>query len=177
VLLRERRWREAQSRFERALELVPGDDVSREYLELARDHQLVPRPQPGRTPTTGSAAAAAPAAPLGNSRLDFYFNCPLSVGSYLVALDGQPLADKPFDFRTKGFMGFKKEGSGVIEDGFTVKAGEHKVFVRLTGADGVLVGEQTLSVSLATNGRYVLKVEMDGKQAVPRFNLTAVKSR
>jgi predicted Ser/Thr protein kinase len=177
ALLRERRWREAQSRFQRALELVPGDDVSREYLELARDHQLVPRPQQGRTSVAEAAAIAVPATPLGNVRLDFYFNCPLSVGSYLVALDGQQLADKPFDFRTKGFLGIKKEGSGVIEDAFTVKAGEHKVFVRLTGADGALVGEQTLPVSLATDGRYVLKVEMDGKQAVPRFNLTAVKNR
>ena len=38
-------------------------------------------------------------------------------------------------------------------------------------------GEQTLPVSFAGGGRYVLKVEMDGEQSVPRFNLTAVKGR
>jgi serine/threonine protein kinase len=178
TLLRERRWREAQARFQSALELVPGDDVSQEYLELARDHQLVPRPPPGRVPVVEVSAMPAPAAPLGNARLDFYFNCPISVGSYLIKLDDQQLADKTFDFRTKGFLRIRKEGSGVIEDpNFIVKAGDHKVFVRLTGADGALVGEQNLPVSFATDGRYVLKIEMDGKQAVPRFTLTAVKGR
>jgi predicted Ser/Thr protein kinase len=177
ALLRERRWREAQSRFQRVLELSPGDGVSREYLELARDHQLVPRPQPGRPPVTSVREAPIPAAPLGNARLDFYFNCPISVGSYLIKLDDQQLVDKTFDFRSKGFLGIRKEGSGVIEDAFTVKAGDHKVAVRLTGADGALVGEQSLPVSFATDGRYVLKIEMDGRQAVPRFTVTAVKNR
>ncbi len=177
AFLRERRWREAQSRFQRALELMPSDDVSREYLELARDHQLVPKLPPARTAAPVSAAVPQRAAPLGNARLDFYFNCPISVGSYLVRLDDTLLADKRFDFRTKGFLSIKRGGSGVLEDGFTVRAGDHNVFVRLTGEDGALVGEQTLPVSFATDGRYVLKIEMDGKQAVPRFNVTAVKAR
>jgi hypothetical protein len=32
-------------------------------------------------------------------------------------------------------------------------------------------------VSFVVGGRYVLKVEMDGSRSVPRFNVTAVKSR
>ncbi|MCJ7440364.1 MAG: serine/threonine protein kinase [Thermoanaerobaculaceae bacterium] len=177
ALLRERRWREAQNRFQRVVDLVPNDAVAREYLDLAREHQLVPRPQPVRTPVVVVAAAPAPAAPVGDARLELYFNSPLSVGSIMLKLDDEALADKPFDFRTKGFLGIRGKGSGVIEDAYTVKSGEHKLLVRLANADGALLGEQTLPVSFAVGGRYVLKVEMDGSRSVPRFNLTAVKGR
>ncbi len=177
TLLRQRRWREAQGRFQHVLELVPNDAVTREYLELAREHQLVPRPQPARTPVLAAAAAPTPPPPVGDARLELYFNSPLSMGSIALKLDDQELADKPFDFRSKGFLGIKRKGSGVIEDAYQVKGGEHKLSVRLTDSQGALLGEQTLPVNFAGGGRYVLKVEMDGEQSVPRFNLTAVKSR
>jgi hypothetical protein len=114
---------------------------------------------------------------VGDARLELYFNSPLSMGSIVLKLDNQELADKPFDFRSKGFLGIKRKGSGVIEDAYQVKGGEHKLSVRLTDGQGALLGEQTLPVTFAGGGRYVLKVEMDGEQSVPRFNLTAVKSR
>ena len=56
-------------------------------------------------------------------------------------------------------------------------SGEHRVLVRLVDGAGALLGEQTLSASFLGGGRYVLKVEMDGERTVPRFSLTAVKSR
>jgi tetratricopeptide (TPR) repeat protein len=177
ALLRERRWREAQSRFQRAVDLVPSDAVAREYLDLAREHQLVPRPQPVRTPVTVVAVAPTPTAATGEARLELYFNSPVSVGSIVLKLDDEALADKPFDFRSKGFLGLRRKGTGVIEDAYSVKSGDHRLLVRLADGDGALLGEQTLPVSFAAAGRYVLKVEMDGEQSVPRFNLTAVKSR
>jgi eukaryotic-like serine/threonine-protein kinase len=177
ALLRERRWREAQNRFQRVVDLVPSDAVAREYLDLAREHQLVPRPRPVRTPVVVVGAAPAPAAPVGDARLELYFNSPLSVGSIMLRLDDEALADKPFDFRSKGFLGIRRKGTGVIEDAYKVKAGDHRLLVRLADGGGALLGEQTLPVSFAGGGRYVLKVEMDGEQSVPRFNLTAVRGR
>jgi predicted Ser/Thr protein kinase/tetratricopeptide (TPR) repeat protein len=177
ALLRQRRWREAQLRFQRVLELVPDDPVAGEYAELAREHQLVPRSQPVATPVVAKAPPPAPTAPVGNARLELYFNSPLSVGSVILRLDDQPLADKPFDFRSKGFLGIRGKGTGVIEDSFTVKAGEHRLLVRLANAQGALLGEQTFPASFVGGGRYVIKVEMDGERAVPRFNLTAIRSR
>jgi predicted Ser/Thr protein kinase/tetratricopeptide (TPR) repeat protein len=177
ALLRERRWREAQSRFQRAVDLVPTDAVAREYLDLAREHQLVPRPQPVRTPVTVVAVAPTPTAVVGEARLELYFNSPVSVGSIVLKLDDEALADKPFDFRSKGFLGIRRKGTGVIEDAYSVKSGDHRLFIRLADGEGALLGEQTLPVSFSAAGRYVLKVEMDGEQSVPRFNLTAVKSR
>jgi tetratricopeptide (TPR) repeat protein/predicted Ser/Thr protein kinase len=177
ALLRERRWRDAQGRFQKVLELTPNDAVSREYLELAQEHQLIPRPQPERAPMVAAAPAPTPTAPVGDARLELYFNSPLSVGSIVLKLDGQELADKPFDFRTRGFLGIKRKGSGVIEDAFKVKGGDHRLLVRLVDGEGTLLGEQTLPANFAGGGRYVLKIEMDGEQSVPRFNLTAVRSR
>jgi hypothetical protein len=175
--LRKRRWREAELRFQRVLDLVPDDPVAGEYLDLAREHQLVPRSQPVPTPVVAMAPAPTPTPPAGDARLELYFNSPLSVGSVILRLDNEGLADKPFDFRGKGFLGIRGKGTGVIEDAYTVKAGDHKLLVRLANAEGALLGEQTLPVSFVVGGRYVLKVEMDGERSVPRFNVTAVKSR
>ena len=177
-LLKASRWRDAQDRFERSLAAMPGDAVTQEYLDLAREHQRVPRAQPPRPQATAAAAvASARPAAQGEAKVELYFNCPISVGSYEVRVDDLELAAKPFDFRTKSLLFFKKKGSGVIEDAYTVKAGEHQLLVRLRGPEGALLGEQTLPVSFVANGRYALKIEMENEQAVPRFYLTAVKTR
>jgi len=176
-LLRAGRWREAQVRFQEVLELVPDDPVTKDFLDLAREHQRMPRVQPVRTPAPVAAPVVAAVAPVGDARLELYFNCPLSVGRLTIDLDGRPLAEKAFDFRVKGLLGIKKKGSGVIEDAFKVRSGDHTLVVRLKDAGGAVLGEQTLQASLDAAGRYVLKIEMDGEQSVPRFSLTAVRGR
>ncbi|HYB22807.1 MAG TPA: hypothetical protein VED41_03350, partial [Solirubrobacteraceae bacterium] len=176
-LLRTGHWRDAADRFESALRIVPGDSVTQEYLEVAREHQRMPRVQPVAATPPPQPTAAQVAPPVGQARLELYFNCPVSVGSYEVRLDGQELTAKPFDFRTKTLMFFKRKGSGVIEDAFTVRSGEHKLLVRLQGPEGAMLGEQTLPASFAPDGRYVLKIEMENEQSVPRFYLTTVKGR
>ena len=171
------RWREAQSRFQQVLDMIPEDPVTRDFLDLAKEHQRVPRAQPSLTPVAAAIPIPAPVGPVGDARLELYFNCPLSVGRLTIDLDGQPLAERGFDFRVKGLLGIKKKGSGIIEDAFKVKAGDHSLVVRLKDAAGALLGEQTLRAGLRGDGRYVLKIEMDGEQSVPRFSLTAVRGR
>ncbi len=176
-LLKEGKWRDAQSRFQQALELAPGDGVTQDFLDLAREHQRVPRVQAARAQAAVVAATPTPAAPVGDARLELYFNCPLSVGRLTVDLDGETLAEKGFDFRVKGLLGIKKKGSGIIEDAFKVRAGDHSLTVRLRDSGGALLGEQRLPARLEVGGRYALKIEMDGEQSVPRFSLTAVRGR
>lgn len=176
-LLKTGQWREAQSRFQQVLDLVPGDRVAEDFLDLAREHQRMPRAQLVRAPASAATPTPAPAAPVGDARVELYFNCPLSVGRLTVELDGQPLAEKGFDFRVKGLLGIKKKGSGIIEDAFRVRAGDHSLIVRLRDSGGALLGEQTLPARLENGGRYALKIEMDGEQSVPRFSLTAVRGR
>ena len=172
------RWREAQSRFQQVLDMIPDDPVTKDFLDLAREHQWVPRVQPSRPPVAAAAPVQARVVPVGDARLELYFNCPLSAGRLTIGLDGKPLAEKPFDFRVKGFFGIvKRKGSGIIEDAFKVQGGEHSLVVRLEDNGGALLGEQTLRAGLQAGGRYVLKIEMDGEQSVPRFSLTAVRGR
>jgi len=171
------RWREAQSRFQQVLDMIPDDPVTKDFLDLAKEHQRVPRVQPSRPPVATAIPVQARVVPVGDARLELYFNCPLSVGRLTIDLDGQPLAEKPFDFRVKGLLFIKKKGSGIIEDAFKVKAGDHSLVVRLRDSGGSLLGEQALQAGLEGGGRYVLKIEMDGEQSVPRFSLTAVRGR
>ena len=176
-LLKAGQWREAQNRFQQALELAPGDTVTADYLDLAREHQKVPRTQTARVQTPVATPAPAPVAPVGDARLELYFNSPLAVGRLTIDLDGQPLAEKGFDFRVKSFIGIKRKGTGVVEDAFKVRAGEHSLTVRLKDAGGAVLAEQRLPARLEAGGRYVLKIEMDGEQSVPRFSLNAVRGR
>ncbi len=171
------RWREAQDRFAKVLDLVPGDAVAADFLDLAREHQRGRRAPSSRPTAAVAPPVAAPLAAVGDAYLELYFNCPLSVGLVTVSLDGQNLAEKRFDFRTKGFLGIKKKGSGVIDDSFKVRAGDHSVVVRLADGSGRLLGEQSLPANFAGGGHYVLKIEMGGEQSVPRFSLTAVRGR
>ncbi len=176
-LLRAGRWREAQTRFEQVLDLVPDDPVTRDFLDLAREHQRIPRERPARAAVVVATPVPTAPAQVGDARLELYFNCPMSVGRLTVALDGQSLAEKGFDFRSKGFLGLRRKGSGIIEDAFDVKAGDHSLTVRLADGSGRALGEQTLSASLDGGGRYVLKIEMDGERSVPRFSLNRMRGR
>ncbi|MFH1176625.1 MAG: protein kinase [Acidobacteriota bacterium] len=175
-LLRAGRVREAQARFEQALELTPDDALASEYLELARErgrsaatHRPTTRPSPTAGPTPATLAAPG--------RLELYFNCPLSSGTVELELDGQVLANKPFDFSTKGIFWLRKKGSGVIQDGFTIPSGAHRLTVRLRGGDGKLRGEESLAIEIRPSFRSVLKIEMEGERAVPRFTFTSTKGK
>jgi len=176
-LLRGGRVRDAQTRFEEALTVDPDDALAREYLNLARERgRSASTAGAGSAPAAGRTAATPVSIP-GQARLELYFNCPLSEGSIELELDGERLAEKPFDFTTRGLLGLKKKGAGVIQDAFVVESGSRRLTVRLRGADGRLRGEETLPAMFATGSRWVLKVEMAGEQDVPRFTLSSPRGR
>lgn len=170
-LLRQGRHREALGRFESALELVPDDPLAREYRDLARERVRSPRlPATGPTPAPVVFAAPTPEA-VGTAKLDIYFNSPIAVGTVVVRLDDQPLANKPFDFRTRGFLGMWKNSSGEFRDSVSVPSGRHTLAVRLLDGKGSVLGEQSLPAQFAIDGRYSIRIDMDSQQAVPRFSL------
>jgi tetratricopeptide (TPR) repeat protein len=176
-LMRTGQYREAQARFTRVLEIAPDDAVAQAYLQLARERQqrrVVSRAAPAE------AVAATPAPPvkvIGEARLELYFNSPLSVGEVDLELDGNALAKRPFDFRTKGLFGVKRKGTGIVEDSVKVPAGEHSLRVRLLGADGRLIREEALAARFTPNARHTVRIEMDNENAAPRFLLSGARSR
>ena len=172
-LLRQERWRDAAARFEAVLEVAPDDPLAREYLDLARERTKGTRAR-SAAPVLGWAPTPTPAVG-GAARLELYFNSPLSAGSVELELDGSRLAFKPFDFSTKGVLGIRRRGAGIVQDAYAVPAGEHRLTVRLHDGESRLLGEQVIPASLASEGRYVVKIELEGERAVPRFTLTAVR--
>jgi eukaryotic-like serine/threonine-protein kinase len=176
-LLRAGRVHDAEGRFEEAMALDPSDPLAREYLDLARERGRSPAGPGVALPSVLQRGGPTPTPMPGQARLELYFNCPVSEGSLELEIDGQPLAQKPFNFTTRGVLGLKKKGAGVIQDAFTVESGARRITVRLRDQAGKLRGEETLPVLLAAGARWVLKIEMAGEQDVPRFSLTPAKGR
>jgi eukaryotic-like serine/threonine-protein kinase len=171
-LYRQGRWRESQQRFEEALVLAPGDATARDFLVLAREHQAVRREAVAPVPVQATLATPTPAPPMGDGSLELYFNCPLSLGSVELELDGKPLKTMPFNFYSKGLLWLKKKGQGLVQATMPVAAGEHTVDVQLKGEQGRSLGGQSLPVHVTPGARVVLKIEMAGETAIPSFAVT-----
>jgi predicted Ser/Thr protein kinase len=173
-LLRQGRFRDAEARFRRALEISPGDALVEEWLEAARARASAPR-STRPLPVVSTPQPPPPTViPAGPARLELYFNSPLSAGTVEIEIDGKMLASKSFNFYTKGFLGMgRKKGSGIVEDAYTVPSGQHTLSVRLRGDEPGQTWEQQIPVTLPANGRAQLKIEMEGEQAVPRFSVRA----
>ena len=175
--LRQGRWRQAQARFEAALQL-DDDPLSQEYLALARDRVRAAEQRGSWTRPLPTPVEPTPTPVTGTARLEVYFNSPISAGAIELEVDGEPLGRKPFDFSQKGFLGLgRKKGAGVFRDNFAVRAGSRTVTVRLLDEKGMALGEQTLPGWFAVDSRHVLKIEMDGEGAPPRFTLTSLGGR
>ena len=170
-LLRQGRHREALTRFEAAIELTPDDPLALEYRDLARERGRSPHAVAAQpTPAPAVFASPTPEA-VGTATLELYFNSPIAVGSVEVKLDDQPLANKRFDFRTRGILGIWKDAGGEFRDSVSVPSGRHTLAVRLLDGKGSALGDQSLPAEFARGGRYSLRIDMDSKQAVPRFSL------
>lgn len=169
---------EALERLQEAVALDPGDPLAAGYLEIVREKLRVAR-EPARSQAAAPppAVTPAPAVARGDAKLEVYFNCPLSAATLEIDLDSEPLARKQLNFYTKGFLGLKKKGAGVYQEIFNVRSGSHTLTARLLNEEGVLLAEQVLEAELPASGRALLKVEMEGEQAVPRFSLTAGRAR
>lgn len=171
-LLRQGRLLQARQTFQAVLELDPENVLAKRGLELSRGGGGA-RPGEAQVPRVGQATPTAPVG--GSARIELYFNSPLSKGEFELELDGALLGRKAFDFGSKGFLGIRKRGTGIVEDALPVAAGSHKLLVRLKGERGEVLGEQVFTVQLAAGARYVLRVEMFSEKEVPRFSLSARK--
>lgn len=186
VALREEGWAlhgrgrlgEALERLQEAVSLDPDDPLAGGYLEIVREKLRSARPTARvAAPEPVQVATPVPAAPVGDARLEVYFNCPLSAATLEVDVDGEALARKQLNFYTKGIFGLKKKGAGVYQEVFTVRAGARTLSARLRSEDGAMLAEQALALALPDGGRAVLKVEMESERSVPRFTLSSARGR
>ncbi len=165
------RWREARDDFRRVLALVPDDDVASEYLELAEARMRTPR-RVSAPPPAPTVAPTPVVAAVGESRLELYFNSPMGRGTIEILVGDEQVAEKRFDNTEKKLFGLiRRDRPTVVEDAYTVQSGPTTVTARLLDEDGNLLGQEKLPVDLAPGQRYQLKIEMEGKESVPRFSL------
>jgi hypothetical protein len=107
---------ESKEIFGQALELDPQNEIAASYFELSEERIQRARARQATasrtTQKTGGTQAAAVAPPTptpepGIARVTLSFDSPISTGLVVITLDGESLAEVPFDFSSKGMLGFK----------------------------------------------------------------------
>jgi len=166
--------------FREALELDPLNEIAASYLELSEER--VQRAQTRRTTSrstrsTGAGTATAAAPPptptpaSGIARVTLSFDSPISSGAVAVTLDGETLAEVPFDFSEKGVLGFKRKSSGTVRRVILTPSGTYEVGVQLFGEDRNLLGAKSFKKTLAPESRWTLRVDLPSKRSDPGFFL------
>ena len=178
---REGRYGESTTLFEGALELDPSNELAASYLDLARERgrgssrrtsaRPTPRPQPTRVAAT---APQGPAPTPGNARITVSFSSPIQNGMIVVTLDGSTLAEIPFEFDTKGFLGFRKKGSGLVKKVLLAPSGRHTIGATLSDGAGAVIGSASFERQLLTGTDWTLRFDLPAKDA--RANVYLVKA-
>jgi serine/threonine protein kinase len=178
-LYRAGNYTESADIFREALDLDPQNEIAASYLELSEER--VQRARARRTSglvtrSTGAAttSAAPPPTPTpasGIARVTLSFDSPISSGTVAITLDGESLAEVPFDFSTKGFLGVKRKGRGTVRRVILTPSGTHEVGVQLFGEERNLLGAKSFRKTLAPESRWTLRIDLPSGRAEPGFFL------
>ena len=168
----------AQQRFREALELDSQNEIADSYLELAEERLNTARSSRAAAASSATHQRAQspepppPKAPkAGVARITVYFDSPISEGAVEVTLNGESLADVPFDFSTSAFLGFKKKGRGTVRRVVLTPSGTHTIGVALTAKDRGVLGSSTFARTLEADSEWTLRVDLTGEKAQPNFFL------
>jgi tetratricopeptide (TPR) repeat protein len=162
-----------------ALALDPLNEIAASYLELSEEriHRAQSRRTTSRStrPTGGGTTTAAPpptpTPASGIARVTVSFDSPISSGVVAVTLDGETLAEVPFDFSKKGVFGFKRKGRGTVRRVILTPSGTYEVGVQLFGEERSLLGAKSFRKTLAPDSQWTLRVDLPGKRSDPGFFL------
>jgi serine/threonine protein kinase len=170
---------EARTLFREALELDPLNEIAASYLELSEE-----RLQRARTRSTSSrtarasggtqAVAAPPPTPTpvsGIARVTLSFDSPISTGLVAITLDGESLAEVPFDFSTKGILGIKRKGRGTVRRVILTPSGSHEIGVQLFDERQGSLGSKTFSKEFAPESHWTLRIDLPNSRSMPGFFL------
>jgi len=180
------RWDDAAARFSEAIELDADNELAASFLELAEER----RQTAGRsTPRTRSATASRPTTPdtrtardaptvrptPGTARVTVFFNSPLNAGALRVTIDDVSIADVPFDFTERGFLGIRRKGTGAVKRVVLIPSGTRRVGIELLDADGRSLGVKHFDERLAAGSDWTLRVDMPDDDAAPGFFLVRAR--
>jgi serine/threonine protein kinase len=164
--------------FRQALDLDPVHEIAASYLELTEERARSVRPARNAAVTSTADPNPAPARPLprapvksGVSRITVTFDSPISEGSVAVTLDGELLADVPFDFSTDAFLGIKKKGRGTVRRVILTPSGSHTIGVELRESKRGVLGLSEFVRELEPDSEWTLRVDLPAEKAQPNFFL------
>jgi Tfp pilus assembly protein PilF len=180
------RWDDAVDRFSEALEADADNELAASFLELAEERRRTAgrttpparSTSPSRSASAGSSAVnPAPAVrpTPGTARITVFFNSPLSQGTLRVSVDDEPVAEVPFDFTERGFLGIRKKGTGTVKRVVLIPSGSRRVGVELLDADGRAIGGERFDERLAAGSDWTLRVDMPDDDATPGFYLVRAR--
>ncbi len=179
---RDGRFSSAATLFEQALELDGENELAASYLELARERgrrsssRRAVRPKPTARPT--AVAKTSPNRPQptpGTARITVTFNSPIPAGVIGVTIDGSTIAEIPFDFGTKGFLGLGSRGSGSVKKVLLAPSGRRTVGATLRDAEGAVLGSASFERDLRAGSDWTLRFDQPSKKS--RAEIYLVKAR
>jgi len=178
-LYRNGKYGDAGDRFREALDLDPMNEMATDYLELSEERMRTARTRRSRSSTSRpsnpdaqdveTVVKAGPA--VGIARITLSFDSPISSGTVSVTLDGESLADVPFNFSSTGFLGFKRKGRGTVRRVILTPSGHHTVGVQLVGRKFGAIGSASFDRDLAPNSQWTLRVDLPDDRSEPSFFL------
>lgn len=188
-LYREGRYKEAIARLEDSLELLPDNELARNYLELARErtalrssHSISGKKRSSShssSNTTGSTppspASTGKIQSEGLAHIGLNYNSPLNSGLISLTVDGESLTEIRFDFTTKGFLGLKKKGSGLVKKSFVIPSGHHTIGIYLTSPDLPQPGRKDFEGSFPAESRWNLRIDQPKAESTPSFYMLPLK--
>jgi serine/threonine protein kinase len=178
-LYRSAEYHDSASLFREALDLDPMNEIAASYLELSEERLRRPAARATaagatRAPSGGSrpslpSQAATPAS--GIARVTLSFDSPISSGTVILTLNGESLAEVPFDFSSQGFLGFKRKGRGTVRRVVLTPSGTHTVGVQLIGEQGQPLGSASFKKDLAPESAWTLRIDLPSNRTNPGFFL------
>jgi predicted Ser/Thr protein kinase len=151
--------------FREALELDPLIQRAQTRRSTARST----RPSGGTTATAAPPPTPTPAS--GIARVTLSFDSPITSGIVMITLDGESLAEVPFDFSSKGVFGFKRKGRGTVRRVILTPSGTHEIGVQLFGEERNSLGSKRFLKTLAPESLWTLRIDLPGKRSDPGFFL------
>ncbi|MCP4895899.1 MAG: protein kinase [bacterium] len=170
-------YRNAADRFREALELEPEHEIAVSYLELSEERlRAAARRSPSNRTSRARQQSAAVPTPVarptpGTSRITVNFNSPINAGRVLITFNGQTLADIPFDFTKKGFLGIKKQGQGQVKRVLLTPSGRHTLAVELIDRERGSMGSQTFEKTFRAGTDWALRIDLPKDSARAGFYL------
>ncbi len=173
-------YRNAEERFQAALDLDPENELATSFLDLTRERQrrssarsTRPSSEPRRTPIAASAPASQPEVrpTPGTAQITLLFESPINSGDITVTLNDAVQTLVEFDFTERGILGIKRQGAGSIRRILQVPSGELRLGVQLRDRKRGLVGSASFQRSLPPGTDWTLRIDLPSAEAKPSFYL------